>query len=85
MIYTTYSLAKGQVTSGGIKSGASFLLGGLLGFGTSTNVNLVQGISTQDIFLIINGSKLNLRIKQDYNYEDTRTDKDIPGIQEFHG
>lgn len=83
-IYTTFSLAMGKVTSGGVKSGASFLLGGLLGIGTSTNVNVVQGISTQDIFLIIAGNKLNLRIKQDYNYEDDRTDKDVPGIQEFH-
>ncbi len=83
-IYTTYSLAMGKITSGGVKSGASFVLGGLLGFGTTTNVNLVQGISTMDIYLIIAGDKLNLRIKEDYNYEDERENNDVPGLQEFH-
>ena len=84
ILYSTYSFATGKVTSGGVKSGASFLLGGLFGIGTSTNVNVVQGISTMDIYLILNGSKLNLRIKQDYNYEDARETNDVPGMQEFH-
>ncbi|MBP5230505.1 MAG: hypothetical protein ILO68_02140, partial [Clostridia bacterium] len=82
-IYTTYSLAQGKVTSGGVKTGAGFVIGGLLGLGTTTNVNLVQGISTTEVYLIIAGNKLSLRFKEDYNYEDDRTDDDVPGLQEF--
>ncbi len=83
-IYGTYSFAKGQWTSGGMLVGARAVLGGIIGVGTTSNVNLVQGISTSEIYMVFAGEKLGVRFKEDYNYEDRRETNDVPGIQEFH-
>ncbi len=86
-IYGTYSLAKGQVTSGGVKGGFGAALFGLIGAGAETNYNVVQGISTTSYYFILAGKKHSITYTSDLSYlkDSDRTEKkNVPGLQEFH-
>gem|GEM_PF-3291201 len=85
-IYGTYSLAKGQVTSGGVKGGFGAALFGLIGAGAETNYNVVQGISTTSYYFILAGKKHSITYTSDLSYlkDSDRTEKkNVPGLQEF--
>ncbi len=82
-VFQTTNLGNGTITSGGVKYGASAVLAGLVGVGYDTYINIVQSQSTTNLYLIFAGKKFRWELKDDYNYEDSRTTKDVPGIQEF--
>ena len=82
-VYATYDLWDGKITSGGAKTGAKAVLGGLIGVGITSNINVVQGISTSEAYLILASRKVGVKIKQDYNYDDPKEKNDVPGLQEF--
>ncbi|MBO5985530.1 MAG: hypothetical protein J6Q02_01880 [Lachnospiraceae bacterium] len=86
-LYMTHSLGTGQTTSGGAKSGFHAVLAGLIGIGVNQNTNLVQGLGTAEVYIIIAGRKITGKWQSDWNTsdaKDAREKKNVPGLQEFH-
>lgn len=89
-LYMTHSLATGQNTSGGAKSGFHAVFAGLIGIGASQNTNFVQSLGTAEVYFILAGRKISVKWQSDWNFSDSKSQNDarekknVPGLQEFH-